>query len=54
MNVLQWRLTTGSEKGLSLAKIQFLTNESKQAEVQQGSKTENCAKFSQGGPLQQS
>lgn len=54
MNVLQWRLTTGSYKGHSLAKIQFLTNESKQPEVQQRSKTGNCAKFSQDGSLHQS
>lgn len=51
MNVSQRRLTTGSDKGLSLAKTKFLTNGSKQSEVQKRSKTGNLAKFSHDGSL---
>lgn len=51
MNVSQSRLTTGSEKGLPLAKMKFLTNGSKQSEVQKRSKTGNLANFSPDGSL---
>lgn len=49
MNVSQCRLTTGSDKGLSLAKTKFLTNRSKQSEVQKGRQAGNLAKFSHDG-----
>lgn len=51
INMSEQRLATGSDKGLSVAKTKFLTNGSKQFEVQKRSKTGNLAKFSHDASL---